>query len=1343
MLTIDWIADQLASNYLGDKLGQWKSYREEKIHIEETSTLIVTLVEAEQPNEYYENLDRLLSNSTLIKDFALQCKAYDAQKVRQHIEEHVLRAEFIPSTQRHQLISTIERIISMAHANLVTASTPEGRRIQVYTADWGCHFDNRLDNVENRLHDLTSALLKQNSTDNLKVHACTEVEKNSYPPVDDYISRKLLPLDVALADEWIQYLNRAKRVSLFDALQKDKLVLLLGDAGQGKSLEMNNLAHRLSGLSCYPFLIRLRDYTGQEIPELLPPGIESVPAHLRVLMFDGYDELTSDDASLFRKRIANYVNGNPGINIVISSRSNFCRAEKDNNARTFPGFFVYRLCELTHADIREYLLSHNISPDEFDRAANAGNVKSLLACAFYLCKLVSIFKKENRLPPKKHLMDTLVEESFTFDDSKYSMPLEDNKYELMLLLTKVAFAMQLMQAVKLDQGVYQQLFRNEKDRILLKHSGLFEKVGESWQFQHNNFREYLAAKYLSELEQNKVLSYVSYNGDIKPSWLNTLGYLTGFDLEWLPKWLETSTPETLVKVEPDRVDAATRYQVFERIFTKYETRHLWFSEDLCTIEELSRFSHSPKALDFLLGRIATPVHPISQYTAINILRNYPSLFGERDRVCAVLLDCCKGYPDTRNDVCRLAIYALHELGMSSPDVTTHLLDIYQNSTDDYIRLGIYEYLIASNQHNEYVQYFLQGIPLLEPFGVSVEKRIGNESYALVDGLKNMDTAESIYAVLEWYASEAYIEFYRHEEVYAKVAETAAKLSHESKHCFFDPIFKYFLLKLQKYDHDETKACLNYFVETDQVKTAVLRALSYFQDEIHHLADAFHILPQTLETFIDLYSSGEYTNDSAFREIANRYVVDESAYLRCSKLLEEHTGTGLPNYEPPINYTQRQRESQQRYFDSLFSKEKAEALLDELLAKLPHRDTKIGALKEISRAIQHNTAVWHLYFAIRQSHLEEIAVKDYFSTIDFDNNTIEKAADLIKNKEIVVSPEQKEHLVHLVQAHFRKGYIQKTPGYYEGCMNTTTYLDLAVLKLLRCLDITLSDEQLLDLTLVPHFIFNDSDPKSKFAFLSKHIAKHKLFLRVEHNLKLPKINTMLTEDHIQFCQQEQSDIATSKALELCTQAHNDTYVRYGALCYLHEMYGSTYIADKVLPYASGSYLLEVAEKCKDAPGNAVIRVLEKEYANDPNNQVLAELISHGSEIGINAYVAEVSRDNCSPSSIVHCEGPTRAVSALRDHRFLEQLERLLEATLASDYIEDRFFSLRSSVREALIGCGQTAPQETIAMVRRHCPGTDEHSSRTMLCNYIIEQIITNQKKDSDVPMTIQEVRKLLN
>ena len=127
----------------------------------------------------------------------------------------------------------------------------------MHTDDWGSHFDNRIDDVDKRFDHL-DALFTQNSAGNQQTHACDKVEQNFYPPVEDYISRKLLPLDIALADEWIQYLNRAKRVSLFDALQKDKLILLLGDAGQGKSLEMNNLAHKLSETAYYPFLFRLR-----------------------------------------------------------------------------------------------------------------------------------------------------------------------------------------------------------------------------------------------------------------------------------------------------------------------------------------------------------------------------------------------------------------------------------------------------------------------------------------------------------------------------------------------------------------------------------------------------------------------------------------------------------------------------------------------------------------------------------------------------------------------------------------------------------------------------------------------------------------------------------------------------------------------------------------------------------------------------------------------------------------------------------------------------------------------------------------------------------------------------
>jgi hypothetical protein len=59
--------------------------------------------------------------------------------------------------------------------------------------------------------------------------------------------------------------------------------------------------------------------------------------------------------------------------------------------------------------------------------------------------------------------------------------------------------MQLMQNYHLDnKQEYQDLF-DIKDRELAKHSGIFVKDGDGWRFIHNNFREYLAAKFLARL----------------------------------------------------------------------------------------------------------------------------------------------------------------------------------------------------------------------------------------------------------------------------------------------------------------------------------------------------------------------------------------------------------------------------------------------------------------------------------------------------------------------------------------------------------------------------------------------------------------------------------------------------------------------------------------------------------------------------------------------------------------------------------------------------------------------------------------------------------------------------
>ena len=181
----------------------------------------------------------------------------------------------------------------------------------------------------------------------------------SYASVSDYIPRWVSLYEDTNQSSLLRLMEQEKRLSLRGAVQKHKKILMLCDAGMGKSIELQNLAHELSN-RFHTFLYLLENYSGQDIQELLPESYRQLPPNRIALLLDGYDELNSEFAKTFRNKIKQYTQDAPAVNIVISSRSNFCGNESRNESRTFPGFYVYVLEKLDEADLRKYLKSAGI-----------------------------------------------------------------------------------------------------------------------------------------------------------------------------------------------------------------------------------------------------------------------------------------------------------------------------------------------------------------------------------------------------------------------------------------------------------------------------------------------------------------------------------------------------------------------------------------------------------------------------------------------------------------------------------------------------------------------------------------------------------------------------------------------------------------------------------------------------------------------------------------------------------------------------------------------------------------------------------------------------------------------
>ena len=1166
------------------------------------------------------------------------------------------------------------------------------------------------------------------------------IGKQTYSAVPDHIQRKVLPHSDKIGDVSGWIFSKNNRISLQNALLKCERVLFLSDAGQGKTIEMENLAYELGKTSYFPYLVRLANYTGSTVDDLLPPECADVPPHYRVLLFDGYDEIPSSHRKLFENNLNLYVRDNNGVKIVISSRSNFCKSEKENESRTFPGFQIYDLCELSSEDIELYLKKQGVDYKHFTSEARKSGIYSMLNNAFYLTKTCALYQDSGSLPQKVNLLNKLIEACFDTDDDKFSGDLEDDYFETMQALKRLAFAMQLMQQSKLNErSEYQELF-DKNERNLIKHSGLIVKDGDTLHFLHNNFREYLTAQYLSELEQEQVISYISSGSGINPSWVNTLGYLTGMEMSWdLIGWISANAPNALMKFESDRVDSSTRYKVFTQLFNYYEEKRLWFHDGLCTAEELASFSESDATLTFLLNKISNPVHIISQYTAIDILRHFRVLYGRQDEVLGCLIACCERYPETRGDICRLAIYSIGQLKLNSKQITQHLFMLFSNSDVDYIRLGMYEYLIETNTYNEYVKFFLDGIPYISSRKSTTSKRIFNESYTLVQGLKAMSTVSSISTVLDWFSSEKNIDFLDAEEVFNLLSYEAIQLYNEGATDLYDILLQCCIKSLREYDHKKVQACITFFVNTNTLEEAALDTLQFLANDIRFYSDMLYLCSETITHIQTAYANGRFNNHKAFEYIVTHFADDDQIYSECSKLFEERTGSSLPERSPKTDYTLLRQKSELTYFDAIFSKEKSENMLTELLTIIGNPDILVDDLLVSAPNLPWYSPLKYLQIAIYHEAVQGSRVSDFFTDCEFDSFTIVECKKMLSNNpEIAVSNKQKEQIRDIISHYLDQNILEFDVRHTENETWVTPFV-YSLIFLAQHFDFALDEEKLLDMTLVPDFCFGESNSGRKYQYLKAHLPTNNLAARVVHNFNQNDLDSILLIDHLIFCKDILCADISKKALALCNAAISDSWVRSAALDYLYTLYGAEYVSREILPYATGTFLLEIVEKCKDIPRNLLCNALEVEYCKTPSLDLMAQLISIGSKIGVEAYVKEVTATLHIPEKTVYSDTPTKSIEKIDNPIFLPLLGDLIDIVCDPQFTDNSFIGLGNSLTNALINCGKNAPSATISLIEEHRNDTDFN---TRFCNYVIEEIKLNQQKDADQPKSLKEVKHLL-
>lgn len=1179
----------------------------------------------------------------------------------------------------------------------------------------------------------------------------TGIPMIEYQAVDNYIPRKVMQREEA-QDLYTRFFSAGKKSSLIDVCLADKYTLLIADAAIGKSIELQNLANSLTekGGVGRPVLLLLRDYSGIPIQDYINrqyPSYATLNPRRFLLIMDGYDELDAENAKVFRRELKKYIQENSETHICISMRSNFYKS----SAEAFSGFSAYQLLDLDRNDINSTLCKKGIDPVIFRQQCELNNLDQLIGSPLYLDELITIYLETGSLPPSGQLMANIIESHIQRDCRKfeYAENLEDQTVEMVKSLTRLAFGMQLLETSRIADREYQKLLRRE-DRELLKYCSLKVTTHDGHEFLHNVFKEYLAAKCLSEQPLSTISSYVFIEkaNALNSSWFNVLGFVIQMRQdEDLIQWLYQIEPLAITRFERDRITDSMRYEVLRFALEKVEKDNIWLSKSLCDPTRLAKFAQSLDAVELLVAGIRSPVSFRALSACLSILSHFDELYGREIKVREVLVQCYNS-EITRSYEKRIAIEAIAELGLQTPEITAELVKRFASGVDTEERQAIYSYLLKSNQINENIDLVLSALTFL--FTKRDEDEMYySELYKLQECLKEVSSPLAVEKVVHWLACSESNDYSHgkllHDESIL-ILKKAEELYNNGYADLFDSVFLFFedavSFSVIHYKED----IVQFFKCTNTIEKMIER-LS--EAEIKHRSYLIRMLIDIDPTIVDsMYALYERKRicSSFFKELVEVLPNGES-FKKCANIYRINTGEVVAPLSKPIDYSERERNSLQRYWNSLFDQSIAEDLLSELLTFFGANVT-IGELKiDYSKYYDYTPGLVEFVHTIRKTHMDDKKASDFFEVIDKESYFKgEVVAYLGQNKgnKICVSDEQKQCLNKLYQELERRFDIRTQ---YKEDGNSIRYSwdlhDYLVLK--RFFSWDSSERIMLDLLELPAFMIVAQDGKEvqeKYCLIESKVEKTSIIGRVIKAVSRQEYKHVL-EDLFFGCIRYQLQEGKQAALRFCARTDVEDYDKRHAVEYLATVLGPAVIVDEILPNADDKLFKVCLPFIRETEGESINKLIIEHYRANKDKELIREMLFRNMPEGIKLYILE-SRKSNRPLDDSEMGFPelTDMIGELSNPVLIPILVEAVIMLCEPDFMDAKYSSLYQALLKAFCNCAESSYDEVISVLTHLRTENFENKDLVNFCSTTIEQVnygyAERLKKRWSIPEIVDEI-----
>ena len=1137
-------------------------------------------------------------------------------------------------------------------------------------------------------------------------------KREEYDLIEGYIERSILPYNFSSddsSDEFLrEFLHHDNVTTLpivaYNPENKPVHVILFSDAGMGKTRELQQLAavFYTKNEFTFPCLLKLSEYDGKEIRDLLPKSNRGLNPFFLVLVMDGYDEIPDNYRRTFRQKLEVFMEENKEAKIILSMRSTFM--EESSKSGFINKFDTYKLLELNNDDINNFVSGMGIVPKEFRVEAEVKSLTKLLGVPFYLEAITGLYLENKQLPEAKATIDGLINQTTKKDCKKYEnayrTTLAENEFEQKELLRKLAFALQLLKKSHLDIQDYQNLFRLEQ-RQLLELSSLLNKETEGFSFSHGNFREYLTAQYLNEMSFDKFKTFITLDdgNTINLGWVNVLSYLVLIRSDDdVRVWLSKVAPLVLVKSEASRIPVEIRFGILNQELERVKRENTWFDRAFCNEVELAIFCQSAEAIDLLLKEIANPTHYRAQYFALSVISRLNMMFGENDEIRRVLYNCCLS-DETRPHERRVALFALGKLTLGNEDLTKEIINRFFSNGHAYDRLGTYDYLIEMGLVDRHADVFLHGLELLyqkkdEPTG-------GAEQYTICNALKVISQEEAVITALKWLTENDISNLYSQQDIVSHLNRQATELYCEGNDELYS-IMEKLVLVISKGDTSQLENIFPFFEYTNTIKRLLKTLLQSDLIEAIGVIETIINRNEALsEELLSWYENGLHVSGELI--VSYIYYVNTSVpyFHKFDDAIHKKTGK---RFEPVNRVDRKALQSLksagiQYYFDSLFSRERIESLLQELIRLFGNDDITIEELIETDLLPDKYRyyAALQLKDDIVQFPVDlTVKVRDVLCKIDWVQFSRNRILRFIHGQERKVKISDEQRL--FCQRWFDE--LVKTVCFADAIKNrdddppspSKNREVFCALGLWLCFKFNAPESFYLGLLSIQSFYVLEPATNGisveKLRLIENCVSPQKIKKQISENIAAG-IPSVMIREYISYCQYYWMPDAKEIAITACQRIDQSEYCIREAMNYLVQKFEKKFILSKLLPLVckNAAVLVVMADvlnyEYDKALENALLPLLKVE-GEEP---LVYCLIRMGSKKGLEAYLAIISKQGRTIDSLGHFFDATEAIATISNYALLPTLIKIAEVCFTDGFQDKSVRSLYSNLLDAIAKCAR--------------------------------------------------------